>query len=125
MEVEKVVEKQVEVPVSSLKGEYTDDLFFLIGKSEIRPDEAFKLGRICQILKDNPEAKIIITGYADSATGTSEINKALSENRADVVANMLTAAGISADRIECKATGTDRDALAKPSDNRVAVCIIK
>ena len=125
VEVEKVVEKKVEVPVSTLKGEYTDDLFFIIGKSEIRPDEAFKLGRICQILKDNPDAKIVVTGYADSATGTEEINKVLSENRANVVAEMLKSAGIAADRIVCEAAGTDRDANADPSDNRVAVCIIK
>ena len=123
--VEKIVEKKVEVPVSTLKGEYTDDLFFIIGKAEIRPDEAFKLGRICQILKDNPDAKIVVTGYADSATGTEEINKVLSENRANVVAEMLKSAGIAADRIVCEAAGTDRDANADPSDNRVAVCIIK
>ena len=123
--VEKVVEKKVEVPVHTLKGEYMDDLFFVIGQSEIRPDEAFKLGRICQILADNPEARIVVTGYADSATGSSDTNLRLSEERAKVIAKMLSDAGIAGNRIECKAAGTDRDASATPSDNRVAVCIIK
>ena len=123
--VEKVVEKKVEVPVHTLKGEYADDLFFVIGQSEIRPDEAFKLGRICQILADNPEARIVVTGYADSATGSSDTNLRLSEERAKVIAKMLSDAGIAGNRIECKAAGTDRDASATPSDNRVAVCIIK
>ncbi len=97
----------------------------MIGKSEIRPDEAFKLGRIAQILKDNPEAKVAITGYADSATGTAEVNKSLSAARASVVAKMLTEAGISADRIVADSTGTDKDASASPASNRVAVCIVK
>ena len=125
VEVEKIVEKPVEIPVSTLKGEYEDDLFFLKNKSELRPEEAFKLGRICQILKDNPDAKIVVTGYADSATGTPEINQRLSEERAGAVAAMLREAGIPADRIVCKSVGSDRDASASPEDNRVAVCIIK
>ena len=88
--VVKEVVKEVKVPVgASLQGSYTDDLFFLIGKSELRPDEAFKLGRICQILKDNPDARIAITGYADSGTGNSDINMTLSQQRAAVVADML------------------------------------
>lgn len=123
--VEKVIEKVVEKPVSTLKGEYSDDLYFVIGKAEIRPDEAFKLGEICRVLKDNPEAKVAITGYADSATGNAKVNKSLSAARADVVAKMLIANGIAADRIVADSTGSDKDASASPESNRVAVCIVK
>ena len=123
--VEKVVEKVVEKPVSTLKGEYADDLYFVIGKAEIRPEEAFKLGEICRVLKDNPEAKVAITGYADSATGNAKVNKSLSAARADVVAKMLIANGIAADRIVADSTGSDKDASASPESNRVAVCIVK
>ena len=129
--VKEIVEKEVikevvkEVPAKTLKGIYEDDLYFVIGKAEIRPDEAFKLGQIAQILKDNPDAKVTVTGYADSATGTPAINKALSEKRADKVVEMLTNAGISASRISHTAAGTDRDASLKPENNRVAVCIVK
>jgi len=97
----------------------------VIGKAELRPDEAFKLGRIYQILKDNPSAKIVITGYADSGTGTPELNKTLSEQRAQNVVDMLVNAGIPASRIRCESTGTDRDASASPTSNRVAVCVLK
>ena len=123
--VEKEVVKEVKVPASTLEGIYEDDLYFLIGKSELRPDEAFKLGRICQILKDNPDAKISVTGYADSGTGTSDINMTLSEQRAAVVADMLKKAGIAASRITSDAAGKDKDASASPESNRVAVCIVK
>ncbi len=126
--VEKPVEKIVEKVVykgSNFEGIYEDDLYFLIGKSEIRPDEAFKLGRICQILKDNPDAKIAISGYADSGTGNDDINMTLSQQRAAVVADMLKNAGIAASRITTSAAGTDKDASQSPESNRVAVCIVK
>ena len=129
--VEKVVEKEVvkevvkEVPVSTLKDIYSDDLFFLLGKSELRPEEAFKLGRICQILADNPKAKIVIKGYADSGTGTNEINDRLARERAQAVASMLQSGGIAASRISIDSLGADRDASASPESNRVAVCIVE
>ena len=129
--VEKIVEKEVvkevvkEVKVNTLKGEYTDDLLFIIGQAEIRPEEAFKLGRIAQIMQDNPEARIMVTGYADSATGSPEKNRSLSEERAAKVVEMLKKAGISESRIDKRATGTDRDAAGAPESNRVAVCIVK
>ena len=131
--VEKIVEKQVpvevvkevKVPASNFTGPYSDDLYFIIGKSEIRPDEAFKLGQIAQILKDNPDATITVTGYADSGTGNDEINRDLSEQRASVVVEMLKKAGIAASRIIRQAVGGDRDASRSPESNRVAVCIVK
>ena len=129
--VEKVVEKEVvkevvkEVPASTLKDIYSDDLFFLLGKSELRPEEAFKLGRICQLLTDNPKAKIVIKGFADSGTGTNEINDRLARERAQAVASMLQSGGIAASRISIESLGGDRDASASPESNRVAVCIVE
>ena len=126
VEVVKEVVKEVRVPASAtLDGTYEDDLYFVIGKSELRADEAFKLGRICQILKDNPDAKITISGHADTATGSESINRSLSEERARVVVDKLTGAGIDASRITYSADGADRDSSLSPESNRVAVCIVK
>jgi len=124
-EVPVEVVKEVKVPVAPEFKQYDDDLFFIINQAEIRPDEAFKLGRIAQILNDNPDAKITITGYADSGTGNASINQKLSEERANTVAEMLKKAGIAAARIICNAVGGDRDASQSPESNRVAVCIVK
>jgi len=124
VEVVKEVVKEVKVP-AGLEGTYTDDLYFVIGKAEIRPEEAFKLGQIAQILKENPDASIEITGYADSGTGTPEVNRSLSAERARTVADMLQKAGISSSRIRFSSTGSDRDASKSAENNRVAVCIVK
>ena len=125
VEVVKEVVREVKVSGATLDGTYSDDLYFLIGKAELRPEEAFKLGQISQILKDNPDATITITGYADSGTGTTEINNSLSEDRAEAVVNMLKNAGIDPGRISYSAAGADRDASLSPESNRVAVCIVK
>ena len=126
MEVVKEVVREVKVKEGkSLEGTYEDDLFFVIGKAELRPEEAFKLGRICQILKDNPDAKITVTGYADSGTGTADVNRSLSEERAHAVVDMLKKGGISESRISFDSVAGDRDASQSPASNRVAVCIIK
>lgn len=124
VEVVKEVVKEVKVPVGTLNGKYEDDLFFVIGKAEIRPDEAFKLGQIAQLLKENPDARIEVTGYADSATGTAAINETLSRQRAQTVVEMLKTAGIAESRISFS-NAVDRDATQRPENNRVAVCIVK
>lgn len=121
--VEKEVIKEVVKEVPAIKTG-NDELFFVIGTSKLQPDEAFKLGQLCQILKENPEAKIAIEGYADSATGTPSINNKLSQARAKVVADKLIAAGIAPSRITT-AAAIDKDAQASPAENRVAVCIVK
>ena len=124
-EVEKIVEKRVEVPAKTLNGIYEDDLYFVIGQADLRPEEAFKLGQIARIMKDNPDAKITVTGYADSATGTADINKSLSARRAANVVELLKKAGIDPGRITYSGTGSDKDASKSPESNRVAVCIVE
>ena len=128
--VEKVVEKEVvkevvkEVKVPAVSS-YNDDLYFIIGKAEIRPEEALKLGRIVQVLTENPDAKITVTGYADSGTGNDRINSVLSARRAAKVVDMLVEAGIDRSRISSGSVAGDRDASKSPESNRVAVCIVK
>ena len=116
--------KEVKVPVGTVDS-YMDDLYFVIGKTEIRPEEALKLGRIVQVLAENPDATISVTGYADSGTGTSEINRELSEKRAAKVVDMLVKAGIAKSRITSASVAGDRDSAQSPESNRVAVCIVK
>ena len=100
-----------------------DNLYFVIGSSELEAGQAFKLGRLYQVLLENPDMKIAVYGSADSATGTPEINKRLSEARAKVVKDKLIEAGIKADRISTAAF-IDNNIDASPEENRVAVCFV-
>lgn len=117
-EVIKEVVKEVikEVPAAKKVYNGEENLYFVIGKTEIRANEAFKLGRLCEMLVENPDTKIAIAGYADAATGNEQINTQLSAARAKVVADMLISAGVDPSRI------VTSSAIA---EDRVAVCVVK
>lgn len=110
-----VVEKQTVLP----------NVFFKVAKSNISTKQKANVRAIADFLKDNPDAKITITGYA-SPEGSAEINQKLSEARAAAVADMLTKTyGIAADRISTKAGGATSDISPEIERNRVAVTVAK
>ena len=51
------------------------------------------------------DCRIVVTGYADSKTGSTERNRQLSELRAQTVADELVRMGVNRDRIEVVAAG--------------------
>ena len=126
--VEKIVEKEVPVEVvkevvkvvhSEAQTEiFVTDLNFDLGKTDLRPEESFKLGRMCQVLKENPSAKVVLTGYADTATGTPAINSELAAKRAAVVAAKLRDEGIDPNRISYTSEEGDWNKSASPEANR-------
>lgn len=100
------------------------DVYFEINKAEIRDCEAGKVDALISFMKANPETTVDICGYADQATGTESRNLMLTKLRAQVVADALKAAGISADRISIEFYGTEKDASFTPENNRLAACIV-
>ena len=69
----------------------TSDLtiFFEIGKAELSDKEKVNLKNYAEMVKSTPEKKYLVTGYADSATGSKKRNQTLSEERAQAVADFL------------------------------------
>ena len=67
---------------------------------------------------------VVVTGYADSNTGSAEYNQALSQRRADAVAAELVKMGVNKDKIETAAKGGVND-LDPFSYNRRATVILK
>ena len=122
-------EKQVEEPAPAPQPapaveEYLDNVYFLIGKYEIRKSEAAKIRTIASRLKEAPTAKVSLTGYADAQTGTPERNYYLSQKRAEAVAAALEEAGITKDRIKVAYKGSTEVPYDKPEENRVVICIV-
>ncbi len=129
--IERIIEKVVEqapapVVVEEVKPEMLRrDIFFRINTATITKDEMYKVNEVAEFLKDHPNAKVVITGYADKGTGTLAINLRLSKQRAEIVANTLkNNYHIAADRITVKSMGeAEEQPYADPVDNRVAICV--
>ncbi len=65
-------------------------------------------------------ATVVVTGYADSATGSAEFNSELSRRRAETVAGELVKMGVKKENIKTVAQG-GVDTLVPPSYNRRAI----
>lgn len=95
----------------------SSSVFFNINSDKIASrKDLVNVKEMAEYAKNN-NAKIVVTGYADSKTGTAEYNKQLSEKRAEAVANELVKMGMSRDNIIVKAEG-GVDNIAPFSYNR-------
>lgn len=82
--VEKAVKEQKVTPDIA---EYT--AFFSINSAILSKEEVVNLEAIAKVMKQFPNAKFKITGYADKQTGSEEFNKRISQLRAEAVYNTL------------------------------------
>lgn len=132
----KIIEKIVEVPVEKIvvkevikevPAPLTRDVFFKISTIKITKDEMYKVAEVARYMKNNPNTKVTVTGYADKGTGTMKINLRLSAQRAEAVANALMKQyGIDETRITVKSMGEVEDQpYSTPAQNRVAICIVE
>jgi outer membrane protein OmpA-like peptidoglycan-associated protein len=94
-------------------------VFFNINKTQIASQkDLVNVKALAQYAKDN-SAKLNVTGYADSATGSAEYNQKLSEGRAATVADELVKMGVDRSNISTVGKG-GVDELSPVSFNRRA-----
>ena len=115
---EPVVEKKVE--------EIRRDIFFTIGSNKISAEENKKILEVIDFLVANPDAKVVVTGYADKGTGNDRINDRIAAKRAAAVTWMLKKKyGIPAERITEQSKGARVQPFAENDKNRVSIMIAK
>lgn len=113
--VTKEVTKLATTPVS---------VFFNIGKSKIASKkDLVNVEGLAEYAKQN-NSTIVVTGYADSKTGSADFNQTLSEKRADAVKAALVNMGVSESQIQTVAQG-GVNTLSPVSYNRRATVEIK
>lgn len=96
---------------------------FTINSDKIMPTEEVNVYSMAEWLKANPNEKIVIAGYADKDTGTSEYNMKLSQRRADAVkAELVNTYGIDESRLTTTAFGSDVQEYPSHNDwNRIVI----
>ena len=97
----------------------SQSVFFNIGSSRIASrKDLVNVKEVAEYAKAN-NCKIVVTGYADSKTGSKTYNQNLSEKRAQVVADELVKMGVNRDNIIVEGKG-GVDTISPFSYNRRA-----
>ena len=113
-------------PVEKKVEEIRRDIFFTINSYKIAPAEDAKIQEVVDFLNKNPEAKVIVAGYADKGTGNDVINDRIAAKRAAAVVWMLTKKyNIPSERITEESKGARVQPFAENAENRVTIMIAK
>lgn len=83
------------------------NVFFETAKFDLKATSYNELNYVLELLKANPNLKIIIGGHTDNV-GNATNNQILSENRAKAVMDYLIQKGIAADRLSAKGYGATK-----------------
>lgn len=84
-----------------------DKIQFEVGKAELKPVSFPILDEVIKVMKDNPQiAAIQVEGHTDS-TGSAELNRSLSQARAESVVKYMTGKGVKSSRLVPKGFGPD------------------
>lgn len=95
---------------------------FNINSAEITDEEMVNVYNVAKYLQQNPDSRIILQGYADKDTGTSEYNLGLSKRRAEAVKNVLVGNyGIDASRLSIDAEGSSTQPYETNDWNRIVI----
>ncbi len=90
-------------------------ILFDFDKHNIKPQAAFELDKLVDIMKRNPEMVIKVEAHTDSR-GNDDYNMKLSDKRAQSTVQYVVSKGISKDRISGEGFGESRPAV-KCGDN--------
>ena len=128
--IERIIEKPAPAPAPKVESKVVEenfrrDIFFPIGNSNIAKSQLTKIAEIVEYMKENPDAKITLTGYADKGTGSAAFNDKIAARRAQTVYNTLAAKGVAKSRMIKESKGSRVQPFEENDMNRVTICIAK
>lgn len=128
--IERIIEKPAPAPAPKVESKVVEenfrrDIFFPIGNSNIAKSQTTKIAEIVEYMKENPDAKITLTGYADKGTGSAAFNDKIAARRAQTVYNTLAAKGVAKSRMIKESKGSRVQPFEENDMNRVTICIAK
>lgn len=121
-------QKPAPAPAAQVVKEYAGtpvSVFFNINKATVASaKDLVNVKGVAEYAK-SANANLLVTGYADSATGSAAYNQKLSEKRADTVANELVKMGVSRDNIQTVGKGGVKDLSPVSYNRRATVEVVK
>ncbi|WP_244224470.1 OmpA family protein [Corallococcus sicarius] len=103
--------EEPKTPVEDTKSPLDHRVQFPVGQAEFHEEEQRQLDAIADYLKANPKLQIRIEGHTDN-TGPEELNRTLSQQRADRVRAYLIQRGVAGNRLEAKGYGPTRPLMS-------------
>ncbi|WP_417525144.1 OmpA family protein [Marinovum sp.] len=106
-----------------------NDILFAVDDATVRPDLQRDLRALASNLQAYPNSTVQIVGHTDS-DGDAAYNLGLSKRRADSVANILVASGVSGSRLQTIGRGEDQPVAdnltpqGKAQNRRVEIVIL-
>jgi outer membrane protein OmpA-like peptidoglycan-associated protein/tetratricopeptide (TPR) repeat protein len=92
------------------------NIFFDVGKFNLKEQSIAEVKNLEQLLLDNPELKVQINGHTDN-TGSPAANKDLSLKRANSVVEFLVSNGINKARLSAKGFGAERPIVSNDDES--------
>ena len=100
--------------IAFVSTELKDGVRFETGSAKIVPEFEALLLRLSVLLKQNPDERLRLDGFADSQ-GATEFNRELSQKRAAAVREVLLADGVNPEQIYANAHGEDHPIASNES----------
>jgi outer membrane protein OmpA-like peptidoglycan-associated protein len=119
---------KVERVGEGIKITFDSGILFDTNSSALRAASQSDVSKLAATLQKYPDTNVLVEGHTDN-TGTDAINQPLSEQRAQSVANALTAQSVASSRITTKGYGSSQPvadnstAEGKQANRRVEVAI--
>lgn len=99
-------------------------IYYPINQYSLSNREKTILGSLAEVMKETPNQKYILTGWADNYTGNDEINTRLRNQRVNTVKDYLVKCGVSESQLDARidaANLTDFGAKGAPLDRAVTI----
>lgn len=124
MAAHKCPEQQPCPEAEPCKPQMLGHVLFGLAKTNVEPTQEMEIEAMANYLKEHPDTKVTITGYADKGTGSEQINKELARKRALAVAELFkNKYGIPEDRLLVDSKGDAEQLFSTNEWNRVVFMI--
>jgi OmpA-OmpF porin, OOP family len=85
----------------------TDKVQFETGKADLKPVSLPLLDEVVGVMKSNPQIEVVEIGGHTDSTGSADLNRTLSQARAESVLKYISSKGIAKGRLTAKGFGPD------------------
>jgi outer membrane protein OmpA-like peptidoglycan-associated protein len=96
---------------------------FTLNSTQLQLTEEYKLKEAIVFLNANPDAKLLLVGYADRRTGTRDYNYELSRRRVETVSSELIRRGVDPNRLFLEWRGDEEQPYAPNDWNRIVIMV--